>query len=291
MLNQDFVKHIESICSRIENKPVRLRAYEQIYGGDINQAYRLAMTEQDYFIKINQAAHLDMFQKEASGLELLAKARAFVVPKVFETGMFEDNSFILMEFIPSLTSGDNPRNFAENLAKLHRHTHDCFGWEDDNYIGILPQQNTCHTNWIDFHIQNRLQFQLDRAGEKIPLEIKTQFQTLYAKLPDILSVEKPSLLHGDLWNGNYFYNLQGQAVVFDPAIYFGHREVDLAMMALFGGFPREIYDVYNQLFPLQPDWKNRLKIYQLYPLLVHVNLFGTSYLSGIKQVLAFFVKK
>jgi len=291
MLNQDFIKHIESICSRIENKPVRLRAYERIYGGDINQAYRLAMTEQDYFIKINQAAHLDMFQKEASGLELLAKARAFVVPKVFETGMFEDNSFILTEFIPSLTSGDNPRNFAENLAKLHRQTHDCFGWEDDNYIGILPQQNTCHANWIDFYIQNRLQFQLDRAGDKIPLEIKTQFQALYAKLPDILSVEKPSLLHGDLWNGNYFYNLQGQAVVFDPAVYFGHREVDLAMMALFGGFSREIYDVYNQLFPLQPDWKNRLIIYQLYPLLVHVNLFGTSYLSGIKQVLDFFVKK
>ncbi len=102
-------------------------------------------------------------------------------------------------------------------------------------------------------------------------------------------MRKPSLLHGDLWNGNYFYNLQGQAVVFDPATYYGHREIDLAMMSLFGGFEKDIYNMYNDIFPLERDWKERLKIYQLYPLLVHVNLFGRSYLSGIKQILNEFV--
>jgi len=290
MLQSNFIKHLEQICSRIENKKVHLRAYEKIYGGDINQSYRLAMSETDYFIKINTINNKDMFDKEAIGLQILIDSNSFVIPQVYQSGTFENHSFLLMEYIESLTAGSNPVNFAENLARLHQNSADYYGLNTDNYIGEVPQINTKSGNWITFYTQNRLAYQV-RLGQKlIPVQLQSRFEKLYHKLPEILYTEKPSLLHGDLWNGNYFYNRQGQAVLFDPAVYYGHREVDLAMMSLFGGFEKEIYYKYNEIFPLESGWKERLKIYQLYPLLVHVNLFGSSYLSAIEQILRQFTE-
>ncbi len=288
MLHTPFIKHIEDICSQIEQKPVRLRAYERISGGDINDTYRLAMTDRDYFIKLNTSDKLDMFEKEADGMKLLAGTQSFVVPEVYHTGIFEKHSFLLMSYIESLYQTENPKNFAESLAKLHQTTHRQYGLSYDNYIGRLPQKNSFKDDWIDFYIENRLQFQIRLAGNTMPSKILHQFDRLYQKLPELLWIERPALLHGDLWSGNYFYNLQGRAVIFDPAVYYGHREVDLAMMQLFGGFPREIYERYQALLPMEPGWQERLKIYQLYPLLVHVNLFGASYLSGIRQILNYF---
>ena len=285
MLHSNFIVFLEQTCSQLENKPVKLRAYEKIYGGDINETYRLAMTDKDYFIKINSAAQSDMFEKEALGLKLLEESQSFIIPRVYQTGTFENQSYLLMQYIESLTSGSNPQDFARRLAEMHRSTQSYFGLDTDNYIGRLPQINKKTDNWVDFYIQNRLQFQIELAGELIPDGMRKDFEKLYRKLPELLPTEKPSLLHGDLWNGNYFYNLQGQAVVFDPAVHYGHREVDLAMMSLFGGFEKDIYYMYNELFPLEKGWKERLKIYQLYPLLVHVNLFGASYLTSIQQIL------
>jgi protein-ribulosamine 3-kinase len=290
MLQDAFIKHLEEVCSQIENKPVKLRAYETIYGGDINQAYRLAMTERDYFIKINRAEYADMFDKEAKSLNLLQQAEAFIIPKVFKTDVFENQAFLLMEYITPLENTENPKNFAENLAKMHHRTNDTFGLDFDNYIGTLTQQNNPQTNWVDFYVNQRLKAQINLSNNKLPVDILKKFDKLFDKLPQLLPQDPPALLHGDLWNGNAFYDLQGQAVLVDPAVYYGHREVDLAMMSLFGGFSREIYDIYNHLFPLEPDWQNRLKIYQLYPLLVHFNLFGDTYLSPINQILNFFVK-
>jgi len=290
MLHTDFIKHLEASCSQLEHKPVQLRAYETVPGGDTHQAYRLAMTDKDYFIKVSQAVDLAIFEKEAQGLKILSETSNFVIPEVYKYGIFDASAYILMSYIPAMQGVENPENFAQNLVKLHQNTADEYGLSYDNYIGKLPQKNTFNRDWIDFFWHNRLKFQLDLAGDKIPIDLRKQFDALYRKLSDILVLEKPALLHGDLWRGNYFYNLQGRAVVFDPAVYFGHREVDLAMMSLFGGFSREVYQIYQALFPLQPDWKNRLKIYQLYPLLVHVNLFGSSYLTSIRQVLDFFVK-
>ena len=289
MLHTPFIKHIEEICGQIEQKPVRLRAYERISGGDINDTYRLAMSDRDYFIKINSAGKLDMFEKEADGLKLLSENQSFVVPEVYHTGIFESHSFLLMSYIEPLYQTENPKNFAESLAKLHQTTHQQYGLAYDNYIGNLPQKNDFNDSWIDFFVQNRLQFQINLAGDIIPSDILHQFDRFYQKLPELLWIDRPALLHGDLWSGNYFYNLQGRAVIFDPAVYYGHREVDLAMMQLFGGFPREIYERYNAILPMEPDWQARLKIYQLYPLLVHVNLFGASYLSSVRQILNYFV--
>lgn len=289
MIHTPLIKHLEQVCSQIENQPVKLRAYEKIYGGDINQTYRLAMTNNDYFIKINTANKIDMFEKETIGLQTLKNSNSFVVPKVFQTGVFENKSYLLMEFFESLENNTNPENFAKSLVKLHQNTNHYFGFETNNYIGNLPQINTPEKNWTEFYIQNRLQYQINLGGQNIPSKLKNDFEKLFLKLSDILPDEKPSLLHGDLWSGNHFYNTQGQAVIFDPAVYYGHREVDLAMMSLFGGFDAKIYTIYNELFPLEENWKNRLKIYQLYPLLVHFNLFGASYLQGIKQILQVFV--
>ena len=290
MLHTPFIKHLEAICSRIEQKTVRLRAYERVSGGDINDTYRLAMTDRDYFIKVNTADKLNMFEKEADGLKLLSESQSFVVPQVYHTGVFERHAFLLLEYIEALYQTENPKNFAESLVKLHQTTNNQYGLAYDNYIGRLPQKNDFNTNWIDFFVENRLQFQIDLAGDLIPASILHQFERLYQKLPELLWIDRPVLVHGDLWSGNYFYNLQGQAVIFDPAVYYGHREVDLAMMQLFGGFPKEIYELYQALLPMASGWQERLRIYQLYPLLVHVNLFGTSYLSGISRILSYFVK-
>ncbi len=289
MLHTHFIKHIEEICSQIEQKPVRLRAYERVSGGDINDTYRLAMSDRDYFIKVNNADKLDMFEKEAAGLKLLAESQSFVVPEVYRAGIFERHAFLLMAYIEALYQTENPKNFADSLAKLHQTTQQQYGLAYDNYIGYLPQKNDLKDSWVDFFIENRLQFQINLAGDVIPTKILHLFDRLYQKLPELLWIAPPALLHGDLWSGNYFYNLQGQAVIFDPAVYYGHREVDLAMMQLFGGFPKEIYERYNSILPMEQGWQGRLKIYQLYPLLVHVNLFGTSYLSGINRILSYFV--
>ncbi len=291
MLQTSFIHHLEHICSELENKPVKLRAYEKIYGGDINEAYRLAMTDKDYFIKINAKDKFHMFEVEAESLIRLTQTYSFRIPVVYEVGEFEDKSYILMEYIEHLEDASNPKDFAERLVKLHQNTHEKYGLDFDNYIGALPQYNAYKDNWVDFYRENRLEYQLSFARQKalIPADILHKFDDLFAKLPELIIEEKPAFLHGDLWSGNYFYDLQGKAVVFDPAIYYGHREVDLAMMSLFGGFDPEIYQIYDRLFPLEKGWKERLKIYQLYPLLVHLNLFGSSYLISIEQILKDFV--
>jgi len=287
MLHSDFIQHIETICSKVEGTPTKLSAYEKVYGGETNQIYRLATTKVDYFIKVNTADKAPMFAAEAKGLKILSATDSFETPKVFETGIFNEVSFLLMTFIPSLEDVSNPKLFAKNLVKMHQNTQAQFGLDFDNFIGELPQKNTLENNWSDFYTTHRLLPQIALAQQKnlLPTEINKQLEQLLINLPELLPNEQPALLHGDLWNGNYFYNLQGNPVLFDPAIYFGHREMDLAMMHLFGGFDKQIFEIYNALFPLENNWKQRIPLYQLYPLLVHLNLFGESYLASISQII------
>ena len=291
MLHTEFIQHLEAVCTKIEQKSSKLRAYEKIYGGNVNQTYRLAMMDSDYFIKINQKDKLKMFETEAASLKILADTDSFIVPNIYQTGVFESQSYLLMDFILPLHDTKNIENFVQNLIKLHQTTQKDFGLDFDNFIGELPQKNTPQKDWSDFYIINRLQFQLKIAGQqsKIPTGILASFDKLYPKLSDIFPKEPPALLHGDLWKGNYFYNLQGNAVVFDPAIYYGHREMDLAMMRLFGGFDDRIFEIYQDLFPLEDNWQERVAIAQLYPLLVHANLFGGAYWTNITSVLKRFV--
>ncbi len=264
-----------------------------VYGGDINQSYKLETTEGDFFIKMNDAdVYPGLFEKEANGLKAIQKTGTIRVPEVIRHGQMEDTAFLLLEFI---NEGNKKPGFWETfghqLAEMHRHTNTFYGWEEDNYIGSLIQFNTPDESWINFYIEQRLKPQIKMAANNglFNLDTLERFELLFDRLYEILPDEFPHLLHGDMWNGNFLVNQQGNPVLIDPAVYYGNREVDLAMTKLFGGFDDWFYQAYHEAFPLIPGWEERIPVYQLYPLLVHVNLFGASYVPSVINILDRFV--
>ena len=290
----EFQNHIEIVLGQITRQSVEIKQVSTVGGGCINIARKLQTTAGQFFIKQNnETAYPGMFEAEAKGLRLLASAGALHIPEVITTGVFENTSYIIMEFIES-TPKDKLfwKNFGTNLAKLHRQSNDLFGLNEDNYVGSLSQRNTPAKNWITFFINQRLTPQLRLAvqNEKINTSILNNFDTLFKKLPDLITEEQPSLLHGDLWSGNFMVNNKGYASLVDPAVYYGHREIDLAMTHLFSGFNDEFYESYYEEWPLEKGFDNRFDIYNLYPLLVHVNLFGGGYVSKVKSILKRFVR-
>lgn len=267
---------------------------QSIGGGSINRASKITTIKGKlYFIKWNQSAPADMFAKEKRGLNLLASAKtALRIPDAVNTGWSDGTYYILMEFIEEKTGGEEAsEKFGKELAKLHKITAEQFGLKYDNYIGRLVQPNHQTDNWIDFFIEHRLKIQLKQAVDAGKLQNKTvkNFNELYKKLSDLLPEEPASLLHGDLWGGNYFFDIEGQAAIFDPAVYYGNREIEIAFTHLFGGFSLAFYEAYNQTFPLQPNFRKRKDIYNLYPLLVHTNMFGGHYGRQVEGILKRFV--
>ena len=263
-----------------------------VSGGCINNGCCLVAGGRRYFLKWNNARRFPgMFEEEAKGLHLLRNTHTFVIPQVIETGVAGDDAYILMEWMeaarPSRTFW---YDFGAGLARMHMHSQVCFGLDHENYIGSLPQQNDLHNTWPDFFFHQRLLPQVKQAIDsgELPSAIRTGVQALYSKLPDLIPAEAPALLHGDLWNGNYLVGQDGKAVLIDPAVYFGHREMDLAMTKLFGGFDSQFYEGYNDAFPLEPGFESRVEIHNLYPLLVHVNLFGGGYAQQVKSILSRF---
>jgi fructosamine-3-kinase len=199
-----------------------------------------------------------------------------------------DDDFLILEFIPP----SNPNNafwevFGQKLALMHKQTHSKFGLDFDNYIGSLYQDNTQNKNWTEFFIQNRLQAQLSIGNFSGTL--LSDFDKLFQKLPNLFPNEKPALLHGDLWNGNFLAKNGDTPMLIDPAIYYGNREIDIAMSKLFGGFNSDFYFAYNESHPLENGWEERIQICNLYPLLVHVNLFGGAYINQVKNILSYYV--
>ncbi|RLD39817.1 MAG: ketosamine-3-kinase, partial [Bacteroidetes bacterium] len=200
-------------------------------------------------------------------------------------------SFLILNFIQSAEMQDEFwDDFGQKLASLHRHSQKNFGLDHDNYIGSLSQSNKFHKSWADFFREERLEAQvkLARDNGRMGREMVNTFSRFYAKLDELFPKEPPALLHGDLWSGNFMVNQNGLAVIIDPAVYYGHREMDLAMSQLFGGFDASFYDAYQRNFPLENGWQQRLDYYNLYPLMVHVNLFGGSYLESVKRILVRF---
>lgn len=258
-------------------------------GGCINHGGHLQSEQADFFLKWNYARRYPgMFETEAKGLALLLDPGTVRIPRVVLTGVRGDYQFILMEFIHHAAKNrDYWRTLGRQLAALHRTSWHQYGLDHDNYIGSLPQKNTPSQEWVPFFIERRLNPQLKSGIDagRIGKEVATQFDALYQRLPDILSPEAPSLVHGDLWSGNVIVDDSGSPCLIDPAVYFGHREVDLAMTELFGGFDGDFYDAYQEAFPTQPGLHERLEVYKLYPLLVHVNLFGGGYLSEVRAIL------
>ena len=261
-----------------------------ISGGDINEAFLLTSQQGEYFVKYNTVAFAyPMFKAEAKGLATLAAAECIRIPKVLAIGELEKGSLLLLEYIKSTSPAHNFwKSFGRALAQLHRCTQEQFGWEIDNYIGSLPQYNASKNNWPDFYRSQRLEPQLRQAIAHGRLSNATgrAFDRLFAKLEQICSEEPPALTHGDLWSGNFLVDENGQAVLIDPATAYTHREMDIAMTRLFGGFAPQFYAAYQEVYPQAPDFEERLPIYQLYYLLVHVNLFGGSYVGQVESILA-----
>lgn len=284
---------LRAILFRTFGKDLTIKSYKSIGGGCINNGLAV-ICEDDfsgsakYFIKWNEDHIDDLFEKEALGLSLLSNNSNFIIPDVIGHGSYGMKNFLILEFIESGNSSYAFwESFGEQLANMHRITHQQYGLDHTNYIGKLPQVNHQNANWIDFFIENRLEPQLGMAvyNNKISIDFAKKFKYLYSQLPGILVDEPPSLLHGDLWSGNFMVNEKGSVCLIDPAVYFGNREIEIAFTQLFGGFDDEFYRSYLETFPLEPGFGDRAAIYNLYPLLVHVNLFGESYLSGIERVI------
>lgn len=273
----------ESLGSKAQLKSVALVA-----SGNHNQGLRLESETGFFFLKLNSNHERDILHKESEGLELLRKATFLKVPQTYGCGRIGDYNYLLTEFI---TSGKHQPDFWENLglglAHLHLRSNSKFGLEQNNYIASIPQNNLQMANWLDFYIEHRLEPLIGKAyfEKLIPLEFLKKFQEIYSKLEDVFPEEKPALVHGDLWSGNVICTVDGQPGLIDPAVYFGHREMDLAFSRLFGGFDTEFYNSYESVLPLEPGFENRMGIYNLYPLLVHLNLFGTAYLPGIERII------
>lgn len=271
----------------------RITGFSFSAGGCINHGGNLKTDAGGYFLKWNEAKKFPaMFAVEAKGLDLLRRANCIRVPEVVHVGEAEGFQFLLMEYIESSRRALSFwQNFGAGLARLHRHSSPRFGLDHDNYIGSLPQRNELAPSWVDFFVQHRLNVQLKIARENNRIEPATvgKFEMLFKRLPSLLPAEAPALLHGDLWSGNLMTDASGQPCLIDPAVYYGHREADLAMTQLFGGFADLFLQSYNDEFPLEAGYEKRVDIFNLYPLLVHVNLFGGAYLSQVMSVLDRFV--
>jgi fructosamine-3-kinase len=250
-------------------------------GGCINSAVTLSDGERAYFIKLNRAEFLGMFEAEAAGLGEIAATRTLRAPVPLCTGAAGGQAYIVMEHIRlGANRRENPAEAGSLLAALHRTTAEAFGWERDNTIGSTPQPNGRDADWVRFWRERRLGFQLALAADNgYGGALQTAGERLLQEFPAFLDhTPRPSLLHGDLWGGNLGYDEEGNPVVYDPAVYYGDREADLAMTELFGGFGPRFYDVYRDDWPLDPGYKVRRTLYNLYHILNHLNLFGGGYL-------------
>ena len=277
-MNDRLIIHFNNILDDIVIK------VSPVSGGCINDCYKLETQKSNYFVKLNGT--INLFEEENKGLDLLRASKTFFIPKVYKFGVFESSNFLLMEWIQEKNKADNFWNvFAKNLSELHSTTNDKFGLDHDNYIGSLKQSNTYYYDGIEFFINTRLVPQLEKLNSLNNSSFFKKFDILFNLLDEIIPVYQPSLLHGDLWSGNFLIDHNGHACIIDPAVYYGNREVDIAMTKLFGGFSEEFYSNYNDYLPMLNGWQERMPIWNLYPLLVHANLFGSSYLNQINSIL------
>ncbi len=257
---------------------------QSVPGGSINSCYRVIDRQgRARFLKVNAADCADMFVAELAGLRELRAAIAVHVPEPLASGTADDAAWLLMEFL-ELEPGSAvaAARLGERLALQHRHVSERWGWGRDNTIGSTPQRNGWHEEWIGFWSRERLGFQLELAARQgYGGALARRGQRLQERLPGLFEGYEPvaSLLHGDLWGGNWAMAGNGEPVIFDPAVYYGDRETDLAMTELFGGFPQEFYRAYERAWPLHPGYRRRKDVYNLYHVLNHLNLFGGGYLA------------
>lgn len=265
-----------------------ITAVQRVGGGSINEAAKIETATGAAFIKWNDAKRFPgMFAAEVKGLQLLRQRSTFHVPAVIAQKEEGDVSFLLLEFIER--SYTNWKTAGTALANMHRQSNELFGLDHANYIGSLRQVNTQHSSWSDFFANERILQQVDLAvsNQLLTSADRVHAENFCKRMDELFPREAPALLHGDLWSGNFMFTTKGPSV-YDPAVYYGHREMDIAMSKLFGGFHETFYEVYNEVFPLEKNWEQRVRWCNLYPLLVHVNLFGGGYVREAQSILSAF---
>ncbi len=288
----EILREIELVLAKHLSKQTVCHSLVPVGGGCINQTYKVPTNVGTFFVKLNatQQAHAN-FDCEIKGLQLLGENCPLVVPETLGIFQFGRWSGLLLEYIESGHADHHFwQKFGSGLADLHQTTQAHFGLEFDNFIGSLPQQNLSTANWPDFFVESRLKPQLKLAFDAGALSVAdcVSFEKLYPSLEQLIPEEPPALVHGDLWSGNFMTDQQGTPVLIDPAPYYGHREADIAFSQLFGGFDQAFYESYDEAWPLAPDFRERINIHNLYPLLVHVNLFGGGYVSQVRQIISKF---
>ncbi len=270
---------------------------QSVGGGCISEAVHVRLRKPDkttrsLFVKSNDASFLDNFQCEAAGLRQLGEADAIRVPKVIDVISASGRVWLVTEWVEQGRRGsDFFETFAVGLAKLHQQTAGSqIGWQRDNYLGAAPQINSPCPDWPEFFAQHRIGFQIRWAAEQGlgDASLKSDCQQIVNRMPQLLDgrQDTTSLLHGDLWSGNYLCDADGQPVIIDPAVYRGCREAEFGMLKLFGSCPAEFYQAYQQAWPMPAGWQRRVNVYVLYHLLNHLNLFGSGYLGQCRQVAA-----
>lgn len=285
-MNWDVLsRQIETATGR----PFKIVAAHALAGGDINSAYRLQGNGAAYFVKLNHANMLPMFAAEYQGLQEIASTQTVTVPSPIALGTSEEDSFLILENLEfGASSQSSCRLLGRQLAQMHRQTRSYFGWHRDNTIGSTPQINTRSDDWPSFWRDQRLGFQLklaQRNGYSGRLQLNGERLCSQLALFFDRYRPQPSLLHGDLWAGNSAVDKAGRPVIYDPACYYGDRETDLAMTELFGGYSQDFYAAYREVWPLDPDYKVRKTLYNLYHILNHLNLFGGGYLRQAENMI------
>ena len=279
MLSKALIAHLEELLSvkNLQGSPLS--------GGDINEVYLLQTTNHKFVVKLNSASRFPgMFKAEANGLDELKRTNTFSIPEAIAYGEVDKVSYLLLEYVDSISrASDFWEVFGQQLAAMHQISEEYFGFEEDNYIGSLPQYNTKCQTASAFYIQQRLEPQFQLASKNGYLFSK--LDVFYKNIEGTIPQEPSSLIHGDLWSGNFMEDDKGAPCLIDPAVAYSPREMDIAMMHLFGGFDPQLFEVYHEIFPLQKGWKQRIPLFQLYYLLVHLNLFGSSYYTSVKRII------
>lgn len=279
--------HIKSVIElRLDDEIISSKNQS---GGDINKASILELRNGDsFFLKWNNSAPEHMFEAESMGLKLLSGTKTELqIPNVILTG----RNFLLLSVLTSgAENSDSSFRFGTELAKLHKHSADTFGLYHDNFIGKLSQSNNRHQNWADFFVSERIEPQIKVGIQtgKFESDLIPIVDALHKTVHELFPNEQPALLHGDLWSGNYMFTKSGDACIYDPAVYYGHREMDLAMTRLFGGFSSDFYEGYKSEYALADGFEERVELCNLYPVLVHANLFRGGYINRAKEIFGLF---
>ena len=287
------MRDIAGIVREALGKEAAKGGVRSVSGGDINDAYLVALEDgQKVFLKVNSARNAAFFTAEQAGLEALRKTNAIGVPKAITAGVSRDCSFLIMEYLEAgPRRPDYWERFGRQLAAMHKAEtgewtpQGKYGFTQNNFIGAGRQNNHICGSWIDFFRECRLEQQFRWAEAYFDSYGRKAMQSLLDHLEDYLvEPEFPSLLHGDLWGGNFVTGPDGSAWLIDPAVYVGHAEADLAMTELFGGFAPAFYGAYKEMSPLLPGYADRRELYNLYHLLNHLNLFGEAYYGSVMRI-------